>query len=106
MSQDWRRTREYRIWRVGVIRRDKVCYVCGSNKKRQAHHIDCGSYFPEKRFLLDNGVCLCSACHTAYHTDFNRSFRVKTDRYNFNNFLEIVNYLKNLDFKDISLLPK
>ena len=46
----WRYTREYRIWRAKVIRRDKRCVICGSIKNRQAHHLNHGSYFPDERF--------------------------------------------------------
>ena len=96
MATNWRSTREYRVWRVLVIRRDKVCQVCGTRDNRHAHHINSASYFPEERFDVENGVCLCSKCHIMYHTDFNRSYRVKTDRYNFSNFMEVVKYLINL----------
>ena len=92
----WRATREYRVWRVIVIRRDKVCQVCGSRENRQAHHIESGAYNEELRFVPENGICLCRGCHTQYHTNFNRSFRVKTTRYNFENFLSLVKYFKTI----------
>lgn len=104
MAKDWRKTREYRVWRASVIRRDKVCQVCFSRRKRHAHHINSGQYFPEQRFDTENGICLCSKCHTMYHTDFNRSYRVKTDRYNFDNFLKVVNYLTRLTFTKVTPL--
>lgn len=91
----WRSSKEYRTWRVQVIRRDKQCVICGSKKHRHAHHINSASYFPEQRFDVDNGVCLCSECHTTYHTDFNRSYKVKVDRYNFENFLKVIKYIKD-----------
>jgi len=94
----WRSTREYRIWRAGVIRRDTRCLVCNTIKDRHAHHIDSASYFIDKRFDIDNGVCLCKNCHMQYHTNFNRSYRIKTTRYNFENFLVLVKYLKGLNY--------
>ena len=90
----WRNTRAYRVWRAQVIRRDKVCQVCGSNQKREAHHIDCGSYYPKQRYDIENGVCLCRSCHVQYHTNFNKSFKVKTNRYNWENFLTVIKYIK------------
>ena len=96
MATDWRNTRAYRIWRALVIRRDKVCQVCGSREGRHAHHINSGQYFPLERYDVENGICLCTTCHIMYHTDFNRSYRVKTDRYNFENFMEVVKYLKEI----------
>ena len=99
----WRKTREYRQWRVSVIRRDKVCVVCGSNKSRQAHHVDNGAHHPDSRFNVDNGVTLCRGCHTALHTMYKHSFRMKTTRADWENFLDLVNYIKGLeDAKDTS----
>lgn len=95
-TSSWRSSREYRLWRVSVIRRDKVCVVCDSRKNRHAHHINSASYFPLERYDIENGVCLCSGCHVQYHTNFNRSYRVKTDRYNFENFMSFIKYLKGV----------
>lgn len=96
----WRNTREYRLWRAKVIRKDKVCQVCGSRKKRHAHHIESGSYNAELRFAVDNGICLCAECHINYHTNFNRSYRIKTTRYNFENFLTLMRYAKRIFSND------
>lgn len=99
-KQDWRKTREYRKWRIGVIRRDKVCQICGSRKHRQAHHMNSGSYFPDERTDLDNGVCLCGSCHTQFHCNYKRSFRQKCTKYDFENFKTLVMYLKSIFNKD------
>jgi len=53
-----------------------------------------GSYFPSDRFNVDNGVCLCSKCHTQFHTNYKRSFREKCTRDDYNNFLSLVFYMK------------
>jgi replicative DNA helicase Mcm len=92
----WRHSREYRVWRVKVIRRDGQCVICGSRKHRHAHHLDSAAYHMDKRFKVDNGVTLCRGCHTKYHTDFNRSYRVKTTLYNFKNFQSLVKYLRGV----------
>ena len=99
MAEKWRNTRDYRSFRVKVIRRDKRCVVCGSNKNRTAHHLNSGSYFTNERFCLDNGVCLCYGCHVNFHTNFKRSYREKCTRYDFDNFLVLSRYFmkkKNL----------
>jgi len=88
----WHHSREYRQWRVAVIRRDKRCVVCGSRKTREAHHLSSGTYFKEQRFDISNGVCLCHKCHTNFHTNFKRSFREKCTKYDFVNFKELANY--------------
>jgi len=92
MSSNWRKTREYRVWRVKVIRRDKKCVVCGSIKDRQAHHLNSGSYFPDERFDVDNGVCLCKECHINFHTNFKNSFREKCTKKDFDNFMDLYFY--------------
>jgi endogenous inhibitor of DNA gyrase (YacG/DUF329 family) len=56
---------EYKQWRMGVFVRDAfTCQICGVvGGKLQAHHIKSFKNFPELRFVLDNGVCLCAECH-------------------------------------------
>ena len=95
----WRKTREYRQWRISVIRRDKTCVICESRHRRSAHHIKDGSNHPEDRYDLDNGVTLCGGkgCHTAFHTMFKSSFRKKTTKADWENFLDLVEYIRGLD---------
>jgi 5-methylcytosine-specific restriction endonuclease McrA len=90
MAKNWRNTREYRVWRALVIRRDKRCVVCNSLQNRQAHHKNSASYFPDDRFDPENGVCLCRKCHTDFHTNFKRSFREKCTKYDYDNFITLL----------------
>ena len=92
----WRRRKEYRVWRVKVIRRDGCCVICGTRKSRQAHHLDHAMYFKEKRYDVDNGVTLCRWCHINFHTNFKRSFRVKSTKYDFENFKVLMEYAKDI----------
>jgi len=91
----WHNTRDYRIWRAHVIRRDKKC-ICGSIEKRTAHHLNSGSFFPEERYDIDNGICLCSSCHMNFHNNFKRSYRTKCTKYDFDNFKVLFEYIRNL----------
>lgn len=93
MSAEWRKTRDYRVWRAKVIRRDKRCAVCNSIKNRHAHHKNNGDDFPEQRFIVDNGVTLCKDCHIQYHCQFHRGFYEKTTKERFDNFIELCEYL-------------
>jgi len=95
--KNWRQSKEYRKWRIQVIRRDKRCVICDSNKKRTAHHINDASYHPDLRFDIDNGVCLCYKCHMNFHTNYKRSYREKCTIYDWNNFRSLLNYLSDLD---------
>jgi hypothetical protein len=90
MATNWRNTRDYRVWRALVIRRDKRCVMCDALQGRQAHHKNSASYFPEERFDTGNGVCLCRKCHTDFHTNFKRSFREKCTKYDYDNFIMLV----------------
>jgi len=92
----YRQSKEYRLWRILTIRRDKVCQVCGEIKYRQAHHLNSASYFPDERYDLDNSVTLCKKCHTNYHCNYHRSFREKCTKYTFDNFLSLVKYFKEI----------
>ena len=92
--KNWRKTREYRIWRVNVIRRDKKCKICGSIKKRHAHHIESGQYNPDLRFENNNGITMCYECHMNFHCNFKRSYRQKCSNYDLKNFKVLVNYIK------------
>ena len=86
---NWRKTRDYRVWRITVIRRDKVCQICGSMKNRQAHHMNHATYFPDQRFDPNNGICLCNECHKIFHTSFKRSYRKKCTKEDFRQFIEL-----------------
>lgn len=86
---DWRKTTEYRHWRAQVLWRDRACVICNSKASPNAHHVNSASYYKELRFDVDNGVCLCSACHQNLHCNFHRSYRTKCDEYNFMNFVKL-----------------
>lgn len=79
MSQNWRQTKEYRVWRVSVIRRDKVCQCCGSMKSRHAHHIKHATYYQKLRYDVDNGITLCAKCHSVLHNKIAGGYRVKCE---------------------------
>jgi uncharacterized protein YkuJ len=98
MAANWHNSREYRIWRARVIRRDKVCQVpgCGSIKGRSAHHMNSGSYFPDQRYDTDNGVTMCRVCHINFHTNFKRSYREKCTKYDFDNFISLASYFRTV----------
>jgi len=57
------------LWSQLVRFRDKVCQVCGTAEKLQAHHcIVPKGRGGSIRFMLDNGICLCDKCHLwTYH---------------------------------------
>lgn len=45
-----------------------VCQRCETTQsKMEAHHLYSYEDYPEKRFEIDNGVCLCVICHLGFH---------------------------------------
>lgn len=92
----WRRSRNYRIWRIGAIRKYKVCACCGSLKNRHVHHKNHATYFKEDRYNVDKAEVLCSKCHIQYHTNYHRSFKEKCTEYDFDNFMSLVKYIKGI----------
>lgn len=88
----WRNTREYRIWRVHVIRRDKVCQVCTDRQGRHAHHLNHATYFIDQRFLPENGITLCERCHSHFHNDYKNSTREKCTEKDMSEYKKLANY--------------
>ena len=84
VTQHWRKSRLYRIWKMLVIRRDKKCRCCGDRKGRHAHHIKSAAYYPELRFVVSNGITLCDFCHMFIHTKIAPSYRHKATEQHLN----------------------
>ena len=55
-------------WAKKIKARGK-CEVCGSKEDLVAHHIIPWSCSIKGRFDLNNGQCLCGACHKMMHND-------------------------------------
>ena len=96
--KNWRTSKEYRRWRIHVIRRDKACVICGSAQKRRAHHIHDASNYVAARFDENNGVCLCQECHTQFHCNYKKSYRQTCNMDDFLNFRALMVYGMTLVF--------
>jgi len=65
-----RNSHRYMEWRTTVFERDGyMCLACLTSPSNQliAHHIECFSEYPEKRFDTKNGATLCVCCHKNFH---------------------------------------
>lgn len=64
-----RKSYEAKKWRTSVyVRDDYTCQCCKIKGVRLvAHHMNGFSKFPEQRFLLENGLTMCEACHDELH---------------------------------------
>lgn len=61
--------KEYKDWRLSVFEKDNyTCQKCNQKgQKLAAHHIKSYAANPEYRLDIQNGACLCSACHKEFH---------------------------------------
>ena len=60
----------YSEWRAEVYKRDNyACQCCGKQSEGDivAHHLDGYNWCVEKRTDVDNGVTLCTRCHSLFH---------------------------------------
>lgn len=75
LTDEDRKKRDYmrgliRIWCKRVFKKDNyTCLVCGRRGKGElnAHHLNSWNKYEKERFKVNNGVALCSECHTAFH---------------------------------------
>jgi len=52
-----------KLWSKKIRERDEVCQVCGGTAYLNAHHV-IGRRNRNIRWDMDNGITLCSGCHT------------------------------------------
>ena len=78
-----------KIWASDVLRRDNyTCIICGKRGgKLVAHHLDGWNWNISGRFVISNGVCLCSNCHYEFHKMYGLG---NNTREQFNQFTERV----------------
>lgn len=53
-----------KLWATIVKSRDGKCIYCGSTRNLNAHHIFTKARHGNLRWELNNGITLCSGCHT------------------------------------------
>lgn len=59
----------HKEWAKIVKERDSFrCDICGAvGVPLESHHLNSYYYFPEQRYDIDNGVCLCRKHHEHFH---------------------------------------
>lgn len=65
----WRSLGKYETWRQSVYTNaNYTCQQCGAtNCKVIAHHIKPAKEYPELRYDVNNGLCVCKECHHKIH---------------------------------------
>ena len=96
-SQRWRNSREWRICKIVVKKRDKVCQLCGDRKRREVHHIKDASYHKELRTDPNNCILLCMKCHRPmFHILYKGGYRKKTTEKDLYKFMTMAKYYMKL----------
>lgn len=63
-----RNSREAREWKKICLERDShSCQHCGVLEGLHVHHLKPFAFYPELRFVVENGITLCSKCHYDLH---------------------------------------
>lgn len=80
----------YKLWLNKVFKRDNyTCKICNKTSNLIGHHLYSWHSNPEKRYLLKNGITLCSDCHLNFHKLY--GFKNNTQK----QFREYVKYVAN-----------
>lgn len=94
---------QIRKWSVQVRYRDRVCQICGSKERLEAHHIRDKSTYPEDAIDLDNGVALCGGdtktghhCHKTFHILFKGSYGQSCTRLDFMRFKSMIEWAREI----------
>jgi hypothetical protein len=65
MKRDYN-DKQYKAWRAAVRKRDgSKCMMpkCTMKRRVVVHHIKRWADYPELRYIVSNGICLCRKCH-------------------------------------------
>jgi len=73
-----RRNSNHKLFSRMILKKDNyTCFLCGqygpkSDNKLIAHHLLLWAEYPEYRFNINNGICLCEKCHKNTHKRLRR----------------------------------
>lgn len=72
MSEQREDDDDFQRWARQIKIRDQwTCQICDARGcYLESHHKNGWNAFPEERYDLDNGVCLCRRCHDRFHEMF------------------------------------
>lgn len=82
----------YIRWASEVKRRDHyTCTVCGRRGlPLNAHHLNAWADYPDQRYDLSNGTCLCQDCHDKFHDIYGKGQNTETQFKEFEKIMEVL----------------
>ena len=70
-SGEWRRTQEFRDWRINVRKEwDYVCAITGKKGDLDTHHLYNGTLYENHRYNPDNGILIDTYYHKLFHDTY------------------------------------
>ena len=93
------RDEDFEKWAKAVKIRDQwTCQICNvRGVYLEAHHKNGWNAFPNERYDIDNGICLCQKCHTRFHDCFGYGGNTK---FQFKQYAEIASILRKIAEND------
>lgn len=92
---NWRNTSDYRKWVASCKDRDgHKCVITGAKTKLQVHHLNHGSYFPDERFDVNNGVTIHRLVHLIFHILLMGGYRKKCTKADWKRFVRLFKYIR------------
>jgi 5-methylcytosine-specific restriction endonuclease McrA len=82
----------YMKWAKAVKVRDNfTCQICGrEGVYLNSHHMNSWDVHENDRFDMNNGVCLCTTCHTFYHIMYKAGNNTKAQFEEFKKIMSVV----------------
>lgn len=68
---------EYLEWKKQVhIKDNSKCKICNSTKNLEAHHLDSYTKFPDRKYIINNGITLCRTDHIEFHKKYGKNTNI------------------------------
>lgn len=71
-----------------------VCQICfKSDVYLNSHHLNAYNAFPNERYDILNGICLCQDCHNQFHIFFGKGGNTKRQFIEFSELIKLIRKL-------------